>query len=105
MAKQRKYKNIKIERNGIKYDSLKEYRYHLYLLSEQLKGDICRIELQPRYDLIINGVNCGFYKGDFLVIYKSKPRELIDVKGIKLPIYNLKKKLVKALYGVDIIEV
>jgi hypothetical protein len=28
-----------------------------------------------------------------------------DVKGVKTPVYQLKKKLVKALHGIDIVEV
>jgi hypothetical protein len=101
-----KYHNIRTEHNGIQFDSRKEGHRYQELLLLQRAGDIQDLELQPRYDLIVNGHKCGFYKGDFR--YKDVATGLTiveDVKGVRTAVYMLKKKLVKALYGVEIVEV
>jgi hypothetical protein len=50
----------------------------------------------------------GFYKADFR--YEEVATSAVVVEDVKSPVtktavYRLKKKLVKALYGVEIIEV
>lgn len=101
--KRNKYGAIKTTIDGIKFDSKAEgarYRVIKHLLDQNIISDL---ELQPRYDLIVNGNKCGFYKADFRYI---RDGELIveDVKGMKTPVYNLKKKLIKAIYDIDIYE-
>lgn len=104
-TKKSKYGNTKVEVDNIKFDSRKEANYYGKLKILQKAGEVTSFELQPKYDLIINGVKCGFYKADFRVTWKSGDVRIVDVKGLKLPIYNLKKKLVEALYAIKIIEV
>lgn len=101
-----KYKNKPTVIDGIRFDSQKEgLRYnHLKLLVRA--GEITNLELQPKYKLTVNGKNCGFYKGDFR--YTENGLTILeDVKSpaTKTAVYNLKKKLVKAIYDVDIQEV
>ncbi len=67
-----------------------------------------RFEMQVRYDLVVNGVKIGFYKADFVTYKHGKVLEVIDVKSEmtkKLPVYRLKKKLLKAIYNIDIVEI
>ena len=74
----------------------------------QQVGLICKIELQPRYDLVVNGQKLGFYRADFRYEMRETGRVITeDVKSVatKTAVYMLKKKLVKALYGVEIVEV
>lgn len=62
--------------------------------------------LQPKYTLIVNGKNCGFYKADFLYTLKDTGAAVVvDVKGVRTPVYRLKKKLVEAIYGIEITEI
>ena len=64
--------------------------------------------MQVRYDLVVNNINIGFYKADFVTYKHGKVLEVIDVKSEmtkKLPVYRLKKKLMKAIYGIDIVEI
>ena len=64
--------------------------------------------MQVRYDLVVNGVKIGFYKADFVTYKYGKVLEVIDVKSEmtkKLPVYRLKKKLLKAIYNIDIVEI
>lgn len=53
----------------------------------------------------VNGKKVCKYIADFEVIYADGRVEIIDVKGMKTSIYNLKKKLVEALHDIKIIEV
>jgi hypothetical protein len=71
-------------------------------------GLIEDLELQPRYELIVNGHKIGFYRGDFR--YKDVVTDSVVLEDVKSPVtktavYQLKKKLVRALYGIEIIEI
>lgn len=98
-----KYGAIKTIVDGIKFDSKKEAKRYVELKLLVKAGVISELKLQPRFDLIINGCKCGFYKADFEYIENGKI-VVEDVKGKKTPVYNLKKKLIKAIYGFDIFE-
>jgi len=99
----RKYKNIKTVVDGITFDSKAEAKRYTELKRLQLAEEISDLRLQVRYDFEFNGVKLGFYKADFVYIKDCK--EVVeDKKGFKTPVYNLKKKMMKAFYGVDIYE-
>jgi len=100
-----KYKAIKTVVEGITFDSKKEARRYLQLKLLVRAGAITDLELQPKFDLMVNGTKCGFYKADFRYVDVSLNKVIIeDVKGMKTPVYNLKKKLIKAIYGIEIFE-
>lgn len=102
-----KYKNVKTEYNGIKYDSKKEAEYARQLdIFKHASGKMQVLEIirQPIFSIIIKGKEVCKYKADFGVKYPDR-YEYIDVKGFKTPIYRLKKKLVEAQYGITIKEV
>jgi hypothetical protein len=64
--------------------------------------------MQVRYDIVVNNQNIGFYKADFVTYKNSEVLDVIDVKSEmtkKLPVYRIKKKLIKAIYGFDIVEI
>ncbi len=105
-VKSSKYHNQKTLHNGIQFDSRKEADRYRDLLLLERAGMISHLELQPRYNLIVNGYKLGFYKADFR--YEDVATNSIvveDVKGVRTAVYCLKKKLVKALYGIEIIEI
>jgi len=106
--KSAKYHNQKTEYQGIQFDSRKEANRYQELTLMQRAGVIRSIELQPRYDLVVNAHKLGFYKADFryrLVATGVVVVEDVKSKATKTAVYSLKKKLVKALYGVEIVEV
>jgi hypothetical protein len=104
-SKRSKYGNVPTERKGIVFHSKAEAeRYEELLLMEQ-GGVISWLEVQPRYPLEVNGVRIGVYIGDFQYVEDGSVI-VEDVKGgASTPVYRLKKKLVKAIYGVEIREV
>ena len=86
-----KYGAIKTTVDGITFDSKKEARRYLELKQAERAGDIEELELQPKFHLIVNNVNVGKYVVE-------------DCKGMKTPVYRLKAKLLKAIYGITILE-
>ena len=98
-----KYRAIKTIVDDITFDSKKEAKRYSQLKLMLKAKAIFDLKLQPKFDLIINDIKIGFYKADFEYIENGK-RVVEDVKGMKTPIYNLKKKMIKAIYGIDIFE-
>lgn len=98
-----KYKNVRTEADGIKFDSSKEAKYYGILKLRKAAGELT-FERQIKYDFTINGVLVCSYVADFVLNIAGK-KEVIDVKGMRTPIYKIKKKLMKAIYGIDITEV
>jgi len=75
------------------------------LVLMQRAGEISHLQLQPAFPCIIDGQKICTYKADFKY-FTAKECVVEDVKGVKTPVYRLKKKLVEALYpGVKIQEI
>lgn len=95
----RKYGNIKTIVDGIKFDSKKEAKRYVELQLMEKAGEISVLRLQVTFILSV----CK-YKADF--VYYDKTNNLIveDCKGMKTPVYNLKKKMMKHELGISILE-
>jgi hypothetical protein len=108
-AKRSKFGNHKVEVDGIKFDSKAEgARYwDLKLLAQ--RGEIRDLELQPRFPLLVQGVKVAEYRGDFAYYDVAASKHVVeDVKSAftrKDRVYRLKKKMVAAQYGIQIVEV
>lgn len=99
-----KYKNIRTSVDGFVFDSQREARRYGELKLLVRSGDIHSLELQPRFPIVINGVKVCTYVADFGYADHTGSPVVEDVKGVKTPIYRLKAKLVKAVYGITILE-
>jgi hypothetical protein len=104
MFKQSKYKAIKTVIDGITFASKKEAKVYCDLKIMMAAKEILGFTLQPEFPIFINGKKVFKYIADFRVLYEGKPEEFWDVKGVRTPIYRLKKKCVEAEYGIKIIE-
>ena len=103
-----KYRNHKTEYNGVQFDSKKEAKRYQELELLERAGLISSVELQPRYDLIVNNHKLSFYRADFR--YREVTTDAVIVEDVKspatrTPVYQLKNKLMKALYSIEIREV
>ena len=104
MVKRQKYGNKKTELDGIKFDSQREAVRYGALKLLVTAGLITDLRLQVPYQITINSVKVCKYVADF--VYIDQGKEVVeDVKGVKTPVYNLKKKLMLACFGVCISEV
>lgn len=91
--------------DGIVFDSKKEcLRYReLKLLSRA--GEIKELQRQVHYPCEVKGHHITTYRADFRYFDSSTGNTVVeDVKGVRTPEYKLKKKLVEALYRIEIIE-
>lgn len=59
--------------------------------------------LHLRWPLKVEGVHIADYVPDF-VYTEADALVLEDVKGVRTPVYRIKAKLVKALYGIEVKE-
>ena len=94
-----KYRNTITVVDGIKFHSKKEATRYGELKLLQAAGEITRFHRQVIFDLA--GVT---YKCDFMVIYPDGRIEYLDVKGVRTAMFIAKKKQVKEIYGVEIVE-
>jgi hypothetical protein len=102
-----KYRNKKTKVGSLVFDSKKEASYFVQLQWRQKSGEIKEILLQEKFKVEINGKHICYYIADFVVLYPDGRKEVIDVKSEitrKNPVYRLKKKLVEAIYGIQIVE-
>ena len=106
MLRRGKYNAKRTEVDGVVFDSQKEARRYSQLKLMERAGEIEDLELQPRFDFVLNGYKIGFYKADFRYVRKSDGVPVIeDVKGYKTDVYRLKKRMVAAFFGREITEV
>ena len=74
-----------------------------YVLAAQKAGEIDELARQVRFRLDVNGVHVAVYVADFTYV-RDGERITEDVKGAITPVYRLKKKLMKACHGIEILE-
>lgn len=100
--KREKYGNSKMFIEGIKFDSKKEMTRYFELRMLQALGEISDLRRQVTYQLSV----CK-YIADHCYKDKSGNEVVEDVKSKatrKLPVYRLKKKLMKAELNIEIKE-
>jgi hypothetical protein len=106
-----KYKNKKLEHDGIVFDSKKERDYWLVLKHREMAGEIENLRRQERYLLVPkqNGERAMHYIADFAYYDRKLDKEfVIDVKSEhtrKLPIYVAKRKLMLFFHGIKVVEI
>lgn len=124
ILKKSKYGSRKVTRDGITYDSIKEYHRHCELKLLERAGQITDLQTQVPFELIPaqyetferygkkgqrlkDGKKCVeqsvVYKADFVYIEDGK--EVVeDSKGVRTPDYIIKRKLMRHILGIKIKE-
>ena len=117
-----KYKNKRVEFDGLIFDSLKEKRRYCELQILQKQGIISDLRLQVPYELlpaIYEDITIQLktktktkrklvqrattYVADF--VYTRDGKEVVeDTKGFRTKEYELKKKMMRSLLGIEIQE-
>lgn len=111
-----KYKNhrvveAKADGTTITHDSKKEAKHWHYLRHLEVAGEISGLQRQERFVLNVLGHKIATYVADFTYLRRVKggwTPVVVDVKSFatrKLPVYRMKLKLMKAIYGIEIEEV
>lgn len=118
-----KYGNKKVTFRGIVFASKKERDYYLLLKDRERKGEISDLRLQVRYELLPAIYEDEVvhlktkdkivpklvqrkveYVADFVYTENGTER-VIDTKGFRTKEYQLKKKMMRSLLNIEIIEI
>lgn len=108
-ARRSKFGSKKYETMGITFDSVGEGHHYERLVLLQRAGDILTIKRQVEYDLIIKDLDgkdfvLESYRADFVVEFANGDTEIQDYKGFRTKEYIRKKKWMKRVLGLDIVE-
>ena len=102
-----KYNNTKIRVDGRLFDSKAEAARWQELQLLERAGEITELERQVEYELVPKqkGERAVKYIADFR--YKDHEGNTVveDTKGVKTPVYILKRKLMLRVHGIRIREV
>ena len=98
-----KYHALKTEVDNIKFASRREAARYSQLKLLEASGAISNLELQPKFPIVVNGVKICTYIADFQYV-ETGAKVIEDSKGFRTPVYRLKKKLMQAVYDIDILE-
>ena len=110
--KQSKYGNHKVVVDGEKVaDSKHEYSRLCELEVLQRAGEIKDLQLQVKYQLIPSQKICGktergvSYIADFVYWTKNDKFICEDAKGHRTDAYIIKRKMMKLIHNIDVVEV
>ena len=107
-----KFGSSKVKINGMTFDSEGEYNRYCELRLRERLGLIRNLKHHVSFELIPAQTICGAkvrgssYEADF--VYEQSPdwqQVVEDYKGYKTPEYILKRKMMKFLLGIDVVEV
>jgi hypothetical protein len=102
-AKPNKMGAIKVYTEEGKFDSKEEYRRYLTLKMLLAGGVISDLRRQVTYSLDAGGVHISNYVADF--VYISEGEVVVeDSKGFKTATYIQKRRLMKEIHGITILE-
>lgn len=98
-----KYNNQKLEIDSHVFDSKREARRYIELRIMLTANLIQNLLLQVPYELNEGGTHSLKYVADF--VYEKDGKTITeDCKGYRTRTYLRKKKLMKEVYGIDIVE-
>ena len=102
----RKYGNVPVVLDGHTFPSKAEARRYSELKQRETAGDIRCLQLQPMFELTVNGYLVCRYVADFSY-WQADERIVEDVKTVatRTPQYRIKVKLLRALTGIEVREV
>lgn len=104
-----KYRAQPVVIDGIRFDSKAEGRRYGQLKLLEAAKEICRLELQPVFPLVVNGERIGKFTADFAYVDRLTDKYIVE--DVKSPItakgeaYRLRKKIAEACHGITITEV
>jgi hypothetical protein len=99
-----KFRSKRTEVDGVAFDSKREAGRWVELRLLERAGRISGLRRQVRFPLTVNGQLVATYVADF-VFEENGETVVEDAKGVCTRDYLLKRKLMKAVHGVEVREV
>jgi hypothetical protein len=109
--KRSKYGAVKTVVDGITFASKREAARFVELKLLERSGEIRDLRLQPSFEIIpaieLDGKKQRpvRYLADFCYMNEDGRTVYEDVKGFRTEVYRIKRRLVKHVFGVEILEV
>lgn len=103
-GKKKKYGNVGVEIDGIKFMSKREAARYVELRMLKVAGLITDLRLQVPYELNEGGTYSYKYIADFVYLDERGIEIIEDSKGYKTEVYKKKKLLMLKIYGIEIKE-
>jgi hypothetical protein len=100
-TKQNKYGAKKVTVGDETWDSQLEYSRWCDLVLMEKAGEITELQRQVEFPYEENDKVVFVYVAD-VVYSRSGTRVVEDAKGMRTPVFNLKKKLIESRYGITI---
>lgn len=98
-----KYGAVRVRTEEGHFDSTGEYTRWCELRLLERQGAITDLRRQVPYPLVVNGEKVGTFVSDYT--YREDGETIVeDYKGYATPLYRLKKRLMSALYRIEIRE-
>lgn len=99
-----KYGAVKKRIDGFTFDSKAEADRYTYLKILEQAGSISDLKVHPRFRIEHNSMRICAVVLDFQYWDKKQNRHVYeDVKGVDNPMSRLKRKLLKADWGIDVV--
>jgi hypothetical protein len=100
-----KYHARRTKVGNIWFDSAAEARRYGELRLMEKAGVISELELQVPYPLCVAGHRICLYKADFRYFDRERQVWVVeDVKGVRTAEYKIKRNLMRAIHGIEILE-
>jgi hypothetical protein len=107
-ARQGRYPHKPQVVDGLRFASIKEAGRYCELKMYQQAGLVSGLVADKRllrYPLVVNDTHVCVYEADFKYTDEHGFVVIEDAKGVRTPDYRIKKKLMQALYGIEVREV
>ena len=99
--KRSKYRATAVTVDGVRFDSRGEARWYAGLQLRERAGEIRDLQRQVPFELVVNGEKIGRYVAD-AVWWEGGTQHVADFKGFDTVDSRRKRKLVRALYGIEV---
>lgn len=97
-----KYGAVRTQVGCLTFASKREAKHYQELKLRERNGSISNLVLQPSYNIEINGQHICKVVLDFYYMDRDRKEHTIDVKGRDNALSKLKRKLVQAMYKIEV---
>lgn len=99
-----KYRAKRTELDGMQFDSKREAERWQQLKLLEKAGIVKNLQRQVTYECWVNSRLICKYRADYVYDDAEKGHVIEDAKGFRTPVYRMKRKLVEACHGINILE-
>lgn len=91
--------------DGVVFASRLEMRHYIGLVEQQRAGLISNLRRQVKFELNIGSEHITNYVSDFVFYDNVLKKEIVaDSKGKRTALFIVKARLMKIIYGIDVLE-